>query len=290
MIRPTLCLLLLVFCGAGCSGREKPPAAPPDTTVAPPDTTVAPPDTAAAPPVAEVPEGPADAAPDVPVACRKEAFFTIDGAQVWRVAGEAAFFFEAGMTIDADGAPDAYHPDNTGTDHLANAGRPGNWWALATDTGQSSGRPVVQGPDDPNPGYYVSMTALEDRTKARTDPRRYVNSNVIPFVVLPGGNLGGARLGDFSVVVNTANDRRAFALFADIGPRTHLGEGSVALAEALGIRSNPRRGGTASGVRYLVWPGSGNGQPRTVEEIDAAAEALFARWGGPARLDACFAE
>ncbi len=113
---------------------------------------------------------------------------------------------------------------------------------------------------------------------------------MIPFVVLPGGNLGGARLGDLSVVVNTANDRRAFALFADIGPRTHLGEGSIALAEALGIPSNPRRGGTASGVRYLVWPGSGNGNPRTVEEIEAATAARFTSWGGRARLDACFAE
>ncbi len=158
LIRPTLCLLLLVLCAAGCKGGEKPPDAPP---AAPPEL---------APPGVEVPEEPAGAAPDAPVACQKEAYFVIDGAQVWRVTGEDAFFFEAGMTIDADGAPDAYHPDNTGTDHLANAGRPGNWWALATDTGQPSGQPVVQGPGDPNPGFYVSTTALEDRTKARTDP------------------------------------------------------------------------------------------------------------------------
>lgn len=267
-----------MLCGASCKDAEKQPEPSPDIAAAPSE---------GAPPDAELPPGPADTAP---VACQKEAFFVIDGAQVWRVAGEDAFFFEVGMTIDADGAPDAYHPDNTGTDHLDNAGRPGNWWALATDTGERSGEPVVQGPGDPNPGFYVSKTSLEDRTKPRTDPRRYVNSNVIPFVVLPGGNLGGARLGDLGLVVNTANGRRAFAIFADIGPRRHLGEGSIALAEALGIPSNPRRGGAASGVRYLIWPGSGNGKPRTIEEINAAAEARFASWGGRARLDACFAE
>ena len=37
------------------------------------------------------------------------------------------------MTIDADGAPNAYHPDNTGLDDLANAGTPGRWEGLAKD-------------------------------------------------------------------------------------------------------------------------------------------------------------
>ena len=73
------------------------------------------------------------------------------------------------------------------------------------------GTPVVQGPDDPAPGYYVSTTALEDRTRAVTDPRRYVDSNEIPFVVLPYDQRGDARLGDFGVVVNRANGARPVA-------------------------------------------------------------------------------
>ena len=49
---------------------------------------------------------------------------------------DSAFFYEAGMMIDADGAPEAYNPDNkSGLDYLGNAGTPGNWWALVTDTG-----------------------------------------------------------------------------------------------------------------------------------------------------------
>ena len=43
----------------------------------------------------------------------------------------SAFFFEAGMMIDADGAYRAYHPQpGKGLDYLGNAGKPGNWWAL----------------------------------------------------------------------------------------------------------------------------------------------------------------
>jgi len=33
------------------------------------------------------------------------------------------------MSIDADGAPNAYHPDNIGLDDLKNAGYPNtSWW------------------------------------------------------------------------------------------------------------------------------------------------------------------
>jgi len=41
-------------------------------------------------------------------------------------------FYKSEMTIDADGAYRAYNQNNTGLDYLANAGHPGNWWALVT--------------------------------------------------------------------------------------------------------------------------------------------------------------
>ena len=87
----------------------------------------------------------------------------------------SAYFFEAGMAINADGAYRAYHPTpGKGLDYLANAGEPGNWWALVTDTGKPSGRPVVQGAADPAPGYYVSTTSLADPARKKADPTRYV--------------------------------------------------------------------------------------------------------------------
>jgi hypothetical protein len=205
---------------------------------------------------------------------------------IGRLPGNRAFFYESGMTIDADGAPNAYHPDNSGLDDLANAGTPGIWEALAKD---ADGEPIIQGPNDPFPGFYVSATALSDRSKPVNDPTRYVDASKIPFVVLPGGMARqlGARPGDFAVVFNLRNGKNSYAIFGDVGPYDRIGEGSVALAENLGIRSDARNGGTRRGVVYLVFPGSGNGRPRTNEEIHEEGQKLVQEWEDSFSLDTC---
>jgi len=200
--------------------------------------------------------------------------------------GTSAFFYESGMTIDADGAPNAYHPDNTGLDDLRNAGAPGSWEGLAKD---AEGEPYIQGPDDPFPGYYVSETALADRSKPVNDPTRYVDASKIPFVVLPGGMARqlGARPGDFAAVFNQRNGMSSYAIFGDVGPYDRIGEGSVALAENLGIRSDARNGGARGGIVFLVFPGSGNGRPRTIEEINSEGQKLLQGWESSMLLNAC---
>jgi hypothetical protein len=204
---------------------------------------------------------------------------------IWQLPGSQAFFFLSGITIDADGAPNAYHPDNIGLDDLANAGTPDHWDGIMTD---NEGNPLIQGLNDPYPGYYVSCTSLSDRTKPRNDPRRYVDASQIPYIVLPGGlaRQSGAQLGDFAVVVNLRNGKSAYAIFADVGT---LGEGSIALANNLGIWSDAREGGRRGGILYLVFPGSGNRQPRAVEEIQTETEKLLQDWGGVAKLTSCSA-
>jgi hypothetical protein len=216
-----------------------------------------------------------------------------EDVSLWRLerSEETAFFFRSGMSIDADGAPKAYHPVSAqGLDALGNAGKPGNWWALVTDTGKPSGTPVVQKATDPAPGFYISTTTLEDMTKERTDPTRYVDSSTIPYVVLPSDTRTKlkARMGDFAVVINSKNQKLSPAIVADQGPKGQIGEGSIALAEALGVPANPRRGGAAGGVLYLVFPGSGNRKLRAVEEIKTEATRLFDAWGGPAQMSSCF--
>jgi hypothetical protein len=205
---------------------------------------------------------------------------------IGRLPGSPAFFYESGMTIDADGAPNAYHPDNSGLDDLANAGTPGRWEGLAKD---ADGEPFIQGPDDPFPGYYVSATALADRSKPVNDPTRYVDASKIPFVVLPGGMARqlGARPGDFAAVFNQRNAKSSFAIFGDVGPYDRIGEGSMALAENLGIRSDARNGGARRGILYLVFPGSGNGRPRTIEEINAEGQKLLQAWENSISPVAC---
>ena len=218
------------------------------------------------------------------------------------------------LIIDADGAPDAYHPDNIGLDYLANAGRPGKWWGLATD---ESGEPYIQVGDgkepimvvaqadsDPCPGYYVSTTALVDDRYETFDPRRYVDSTAVPFVALPRNYddlcpFSQPDKGDVVVVVK--GDLVAYALYADVGPTKSslnvLGEGSIALARQLGhepmrvhdeiVRADQ---GDAGEYTYLVLSGSGMGLGRVVrgQELFSLGDAAFQDWGGRKRLSRWF--
>ena len=198
-----------------------------------------------------------------------------------------AVFFTAGMQIDADGAPNAYGPHNTGLDYTANAKNGPLWSGVATD---SSGNPVVQRSGRYR-GLYVSQTTLRKDGASATAPQTYVNASKIPFIALPPEftQQFGVSLGDLAVVVNAANRKHAYAIYADVGPNGKIGEGSIALAKALGINAKPRSGGVPSGISYLIFPKSGLGQGklRTLNEINASASRLFKRWGADKQLRAC---
>lgn len=202
---------------------------------------------------------------------------------IWQFRSDNALLFTSGMTIDADGAPNAYNAGDTGLDDLSNAGAPGHWEGILQD---KSGNPLVQGSGDPYPGYYISCTSLADWRKAPNDPTRFVDASKIPYIVLPGdmARSAGAWPGDLAIVLNLRNKNYSYAIFADVGT---LGEGSIALANNLGIASDARRGGTWWGVTYLVFPGSGDHRPKSIDEIDQGAQQLLSDWGGVAKLNAC---
>jgi len=223
---------------------------------------------------------------------RKVKLFRHHSTIAWSCGSSSvdAFVYKAGMAIDADGAFRAYHPDNRlGLDTIEHAGSPGNWWALATDTGKTSGHPVVQRSDDPAPGYYVSMTSLFDANiPNESDPHRFVDAASIPYVVLPPVGFKHAKLGDFASVINLQNGKVVGAIIADeSAPDLKMGEGSIALASALDIDSNPRSGGIEHGVDYIIYPGSGNGNPRSAEEIASLSQRLFKTWGSMHKLNTC---
>src|SRR5579859_126311 len=225
--------------------------------------------------------------------CQKTRLFRSHGVVVWTSPHDShAIFYKSGFAVDADGAFEAYHPKSAyGLDSLAHAGHRGDWWALVTANGKKTGRPVVQGQFDPAPGYYVSTTALFDPDNPNIrDPHRYVDAAKIPYIVLNSWALKLARLGDFATVVNLRNGRMASALVADkssLHPR--VGEGSIALAEELGINSDPRSGGQAGDVVYLIYSGSGNGRPRDLDDIATNAKLLLEAWGGVEKLTGCVA-
>lgn len=207
---------------------------------------------------------------------------TIQGFKVYKHNPSGAIMFRAKLTIDADGSPRAYGPNNSGLDYTANAGSPGNWWGVVTN---NSGNPIIQGSGSPYPGMYVSTTSLINTAYAATSPFRYVNSEAIPFFVLPNAvkTLGNIQLGDIGYVYNTVTGLGCYAIFADGGPAGKLGEASIYLANQIGVNSNARTGGTSQGIiDYVVFPGSGAGQGvhKTIAQINTIGAAKIATVGG----------
>ena len=196
--------------------------------------------------------------------------------------------FTAGMTIDADGAPNAYAPHNRGLDYTANARSSKGWVALITD---QKGHPILQ-KHGRYRGYYVSTTSLQHESVSDLkSPKRYIDATRVPYIALPQDftKAFNISLGDLALVRNKANGRTAYAVFADVGPKGRIGEGSIALARVLGIPSNPRHDSVAGGVTYLVFPGSAlpSGKQTTARRVRASAAKFYHRWGGSERLRSC---
>jgi hypothetical protein len=201
--------------------------------------------------------------------------FDFNHTAIFQIEGFPIICFQAGMAIDADGSPRAYHPKNTGLDDLKHGGYPGNWWGVATSNESSSGEPLIQKSSDPFPGFYVSTTSLVDERFDYQDPLRYVNAEEVPYFVLPDHFSRGIRLGDIAWIYNTHNGFHSFAVFADVGP--DVGEGSMYLANKLGIDNDPRYGGIDSGILYFIFEGSGKGNGRHITEeqmIEKGSEIL----------------
>ena len=183
---------------------------------------------------------------------------------------DGSYSFTAGMAIDGDGAPNIYAPKGFGDplDYLANAGGPGDWYGVVTDTGEANGDPVRQGPDDPFPGYYVSATTYEHAGFKRTDPRRYVNADVVPYFVIPShwrAEAVGVVLGCRGTIEDTRSGSILECGVFDLGPRSKCGEASIAAARAFGIPESPKNGGTESKrFIYTFFPG----QPAVIDGVE----------------------
>ena len=141
------------------------------------------------------------------------------------------------MDVDVDGAPDAYGPPGKQTldilldaHYLNRADK--EIVGYLTD---ERGRPILQGPKDPFPGYYISQTAFTDiQNENERDPRRYVDARNINYVVR--GDVAerrGVQVGDFASVYSKRTRRSAFAIVGDTGNPTG-DEGSLHLLQDLG--------------------------------------------------------
>ena len=204
---------------------------------------------------------------------------TVGGVKVYQEDG--ALIYKTGATVNGDGSPHCYHPDDSqALDYLANAGEPGNWWGVHVDR---LGEPVLQSIYHPAPGYYISTTALVDPGYPPNHPEAYIDSERYPFCVVPGGFGEGWKLGDVGFCLNEKTKANMYCATADVGPTNHIGEVSMLLAKCLGLNHDPKKGGTESGIVYVVFPGS-DPLYRPWDQKCQIAIDVFAKWGGTARL------
>jgi Fungal chitosanase of glycosyl hydrolase group 75 len=141
------------------------------------------------------------------------------------------------MDVDVDGAPNAYGPPGKPTldvlihaHYLERADQKIVGYLL-----DKKQRPVLQSPEDPFPGYYVSQTAFADvANHNERDPRGYVDARNINYVVR--GNEAarrGVKVGDFVAVYSKKTHKAVFAIVGDTGNPTG-DEGSLHLLQELG--------------------------------------------------------
>lgn len=187
--------------------------------------------------------------------------------------------FIAGAQLDGDGANGqfggnpCYAPKSYAgktLDVLENAGRPGHWFGVVTDTGEPDGTPIIQDSGDPCPGAYVSTTALrlpgrDGLRLPNSSPFKYVDSMTVPFIVVPPMiifGVTGVVMGCRAVVTNTRSGEAVVAVVADAGPSEKLGEISLACAKAIGVptgesATHPANTGGVENpiIHYRLYPG-----------------------------------
>jgi hypothetical protein len=185
------------------------------------------------------------------------------------------------MDVDVDGAPNAYGPPGKQTlDLLLNA-----HYLNRADKEivgyliDEHGRPILQGSEDPFPGYYISQTAFADtENKNERDPRRYVDARNINYVVR--GDLArrrGVRVGDFASVYSKRTHTGVFAIVGDTGNPTG-DEGSLHLMQDLGYPFHDGKNDSVEKPEIVIrfYP---NSNPKhqfffTQAELDQAATKL----------------
>jgi hypothetical protein len=176
-------------------------------------------------------------------------------------------YFKADYDLDFDGSPRAYNPTNTGIEENGNAKNSVGEFSESVILFKNK-KPYLQKAIDPFPSFFISLTSLKLQNFPDTSTQRYVDSEKIPYFVLPGKKLevAGIEMGDIGLIFNTKTNKSTFAIFADSGPSSIIGEGSLALAKAIGVNTKLNSKGKIVGgmeegnILYIVFPKSGKGE------------------------------
>jgi len=179
------------------------------------------------------------------------------------------------------------------------------------------GYPCLHGSESRFPGYFVTSTTLNQRGSIGADgcaPTRYIDSEQIPFFVLPGNSFGRVEIGDIVVgyIKIGSRERVVYGVAGDTGPFDQFGEGSIAFnkqllddpkvvmnaksVDALDIDLDAFDKGRSGTLAILILGGTkqlldGN---YSLQNIETVGRSQFASWGGKGelafhRLSACVA-
>jgi hypothetical protein len=189
----------------------------------------------------------------------------------------------------------------------------------------NAGHPCTFAEAAPFPGYFVAATALTHNADqdiaegngaaeiapSECKPARYLNAELVPFFVLPGGKVGNARVGDIVIAYAEigGEERTVYGVVGDGGPTQSFGEGSIALIQSLlGKHDEPVMNNASLNaldigpdskitVGILILGGTKellNGNYRR-ENLEAIGRQELARWGEKSpnpswRLKSCYAQ
>jgi hypothetical protein len=161
----------------------------------------------------------------------------------------------ADLSVDVDGHPKSYRLDNRKPPALddlhKSAGYPdGDWWnVLVADP--DTGKPYVDAL-----GFCVSMTSYQRMGYVRTDRRRYVNPEVVPYSVLPGAIrriCKGVVLGCASRITRVTDKIKVETVYAD-SSGGNIGEAGWMAAQTFGSQWSASNGDERRIYLYEFFP------------------------------------
>lgn len=175
-------------------------------------------------------------------------------------------FFTANATIDADGANSqngakaAYMVGDKGSDYLANGGMGMEGGRVVVEKSWARDIVILESAAYPKVfpgGIIASKTWYKHKDLDESDPAAYVDSETVPYVVVPPlivQKTKGVVRGCLARIAYKA--KTVICVVADKGPRSKIGELSIAAARRIGIPSSPKSGGISNnGILYELWPG-----------------------------------
>jgi hypothetical protein len=181
----------------------------------------------------------------------------------------------------------------------------------------NKGYPCRFGPESEHSGYFISATTFKKASPTRADgckPAQYLDSEKVPFLVVPTEKFGGIGLGDIAIgfLKTPAGLHIAYGIAGDTGPYDQFGEGSIAFNKALLDDHRQIENGKdvdsldinlaeprtqhleGASMAVLLFGGTRRllGGDYSEANIRKVGEAQLKRWnakasGGEGRLDAC---